>query len=120
MARENLARIGSLDKVLVAGNRKLQLTSPIKQLSKPKFWAIMVLSVGVLVTGLLFAWSHLQYITISYQISQAFNDQKELHDFNRKLRIELANLKSLNRLEQLALEKFNMAPPGPGQVVNIR
>ena len=85
-----------------------------------KMTAIIVLLAGMVVTGCLFAWSHLQFITLNYQISQIYNEQKELQNMNRKLRVELTNLKSLARLERLAKENYNMATPEPRQVVNLR
>ena len=73
---------------------------------------IIILLAGMVITGCLFAWSHLHFITQNYQISQIYTEQKELQNINRKLRVELTNLKSLARLERLATENYNMAPTG--------
>jgi cell division protein FtsL len=82
--------------------------------------AIIVLLAGMVIAGCLFAWSHIHFITLNYQISQIYTEQKELQNLNRKLRVELTNLKSLARLETLAKETYNMAAPEPRQVVNLR
>ena len=44
--------------------------------------------------------------------------QKQYLDLNRKLRIELACLTSIHRLEKLAAE-YGMGAPQPSQVVNL-
>ena len=70
----------------------------------------------VLFTCLFMAWADFQYITHSYQISQAQETQKHLLDLNRKLRIEYSNLTAISRLEKLAAQ-YGMEAPQPSQVV---
>jgi cell division protein FtsL len=110
----------ALDKVLVNDNRRHAPVNPLPQLGRGKMAAIFVLLSGLVLTGCLFAWSHIRFITLNYQISQIYNEQKELQNTNRKLRVELTNLKSLARLERLAKENYNMATPEPRQIVNLR
>ena len=79
---------------------------------------VVLATAGVFFTSLLLAWADLQYITQSYQISQAQEIKKQHLDLNRKLRIELACLTSIHRLEKLAAE-YDMGAPQPSQVVNL-
>jgi cell division protein FtsL len=72
----------------------------------------------VLCTCLFLAWADFQYITQSYQISQAQETQKHLLDLNRKLRIEYSNLTAISRLEKLAAQ-YGMEAPQPSQVVTL-
>jgi cell division protein FtsL len=72
----------------------------------------------VLFTCLFMAWADFQYITHSYQISQAQETQKQLVDLNRKLRIEYSNLTAISRLENLAAQ-YGMEAPQPSQVVTL-
>jgi cell division protein FtsL len=116
----NYVRSIALEKVLVGDNRRQATVYPVPQIGSGKMTLVIVLLAGMVVTGCLFAWSHLQFLTQNYQISQIYNEQKELQNLNRKLRVELTNLKSLARLERLAMETYNMAPPEPRQVVNLR
>jgi cell division protein FtsL len=116
----NYVRSIAFDRVLVGDNRRQTPINPVPQIGRGKMTILIVLLTGMVVTGILFAWSHLQFLTLNYQISQIYSEQKELQDLNRKLRVELTNLKSLSRLERLAIEKFNMAAPEPQQVVNLR
>ena len=116
----NYVRSIALEKVLVGDNRRHEPVYPVPQIGRGKMTIVIVLLVGMVITGCLFAWSHLHFLTHNYQISQIYSDQKELQNINRKLRVELTNLKSLARLERLAMETYNMAPPQPHQVVNLR
>jgi hypothetical protein len=110
-------RIHHAGQVLITRNRKL---------SQPWRWArvvvvaaVVLATAGVLCTSLFWAWADLQYITHSYEITQALETQKHLLDLNRKLKIELANLTAIARLEELAAE-YGMGTPQPGQVINLQ
>jgi len=118
--RNRATRLGLVDQVFYPGNRRLRSRSPVLQLGKAKFFALTVVLAAAVGTALLFVYADLKYITLNYQISQAFTEQKQLYDLNRKLRIELINLKSLGRLEKLAAEKYNMSAPEPEQVIYLR
>ncbi|MFP3867467.1 MAG: cell division protein FtsL [Desulfobacteraceae bacterium] len=120
MIRNRTARASLIDQVFFPDNRKVKRHSPVLQLGKTKFLSFFLVLAAAVATALLFVYTDLKYITLNYQISEAFSQQKQLYDLNRKLRIELTNLKSLGRLEKLAVEKYNMAPPESGQIVYLQ
>ena len=111
----NLAlRLGVAGQVFISKNRKV---------GHPWRWGsavtvVVLATAGVLFTALFLAWTDLQYITQSYQISQAQEIQKQYLDLNRKLRIELTPSHLHSRLEKLAAE-YDMGAPQPSQVVNL-
>ncbi|HEX9883343.1 MAG TPA: hypothetical protein VGA79_05190 [Desulfobaccales bacterium] len=112
----NLAlRLTTAGHVFISKNRKV---------SHPWRWgrvavgAVVLVTAGVLLTSVFLAWADLQYITHSYQISQAQETQKQYLDLNNKLRIELASLTAISRLEKLAAES-GMGAPQPSQVVKL-
>jgi hypothetical protein len=112
----NLAiRLTAAGQVFISRNRKV---------GHPWRWGkiavtvVVLATAGVFFTSLFLAWADLQYITQSYQISQAEEMQKQYLDLNRKLRIELACLTSIHRLEKLATD-YDMGAPQPSQVVNL-
>jgi cell division protein FtsL len=47
-------------------------------------------------------------------------EERTLIESNKKLRLEIATLKSCARIERLALEELRMAKPRPEQVIVIR
>jgi hypothetical protein len=112
----NLAiRLTTAGQVFISRNRKV---------GHPWRWGkiavtvVVLATAGVFFTSLLLAWADLQFITQSYQISQAQEMQKQYLDLNRKLRIELACLTSIHRLEKLAAD-YDMGAPHTSQVVNL-
>ena len=112
----NLAlRLGAAGQVFISKNRKV---------SHPWRWGtamvvgLVLAAVGVLCTCMFLAWADLQYITQSYQISQAQETQKHLLNMNRNLRIEYSNLTAISRLERLAAQ-YGMEAPQPLQVVKL-
>jgi len=112
----NLAlRLSAAGQIFISKNRRV---------SHPWLWGrtvvagLVLATVGVLFTCIFLAWADLQYITQSYQISQAQETQKQFLDLNRKLRIELSVLTAVPRLEKLAAQ-FGMEAPQPSQVVNL-
>ena len=108
-------RLTTAGHVFVSKNRKV---------SHPWRWGRIVVGVVVLATVLVLftsiflAWTDMHYITQSYQISQAKETQKQYLDLNNKLRIELASLTAISRLEKLAAE-YGMGAPQSSQVVNL-
>lgn len=108
-------RMNSVGQILISRNRKV---------AHPWRWgqamvaALILATAGIMFTSFFWAWTDLHYITLSYQISQAQETQKEYLDLNRKLRIELVNLTAISRLEKLAGE-YGMGPPQPSQVINL-
>jgi hypothetical protein len=115
MSQNLTLRLSTLSQVFISKNRKV---------GHPWRWGKILVSVivlataGVFFTSLFLAWSDLQYLTQNYQISQAQEVQKQYLEMNRKLKLELACLTSVHRLEQLAAG-YNMGAPRPYQVVTL-
>jgi cell division protein FtsL len=79
---------------------------------------LILAALGIVITCLFWAWTNLQITTLNYQIAQAREINKQHMELNKKLRVELSNLTSIARLEQLAAT-FDMGPPTAGQVVKV-
>ena len=70
--------------------------------------------------SLFYVWSRIQVIQLGYEISNAMKEERALTENNKKLRVEIATLKSYARIEKLAVEELRMAKPKPDQVIVIR
>ncbi len=116
----NHARSPALEQVLTGNSRRSAPEYAIPHLDWGKLLVIIILSVSLVLSGCLITWSHLQVIAYNYEISQLYRELQERQDWKRKLKVELNNLRSLDRLERLAAEKYNMGPPEPHQVINLR
>jgi len=64
-------------------------------------------------------WIRLQLVHRGYEISTARQVERRLEQEQRELRIEIATLTSPRRLEEVARTRLHMAPPAPGQIVNV-
>lgn len=95
------------------GNRK----------AKASFWAQghrLLLASGVALIlvafALAFAWTNYQAVQLGYTTSRLHQERGQLVELNRKLKVELANLTALDRLEQLAKGQLGLTPPKPEQI----
>ena len=70
--------------------------------------------------SLFYVWSRIQVIKLGYEISDALKEERALIEANKKLRLEIATLKSYSRIEKFAMEELRMAKPKPEQVIVIR
>jgi cell division protein FtsL len=70
--------------------------------------------------SLFYVWSRIQVIRLGYEISNAVKEEKALTEANKRLRLEIATLKSYARIEKFAVEELRMAKPKPEQVIVIR
>jgi cell division protein FtsL len=81
------------------------------------FTLLMLFIIG----GSLFhVWSRIQLIQLGYEISNTLKEGRVLAEANKKLRLEIATLKSYGRIEKIAVEELGMIKPRPDQVIVIR
>jgi len=81
----------------------------------------LILLLLFLISGSLFyVWSRIQVIQLGYEISNALKEERALAEANKRLRLEIATLKSYARIEKFAVEELRMAKPKPDQVIVIR
>ncbi|MBF0531149.1 MAG: cell division protein FtsL, partial [Deltaproteobacteria bacterium] len=66
--------------------------------------------------ALLFVWTNHQSVRIGYHITSLYKEKANLNDLNRKFKVELANLTSLDRLEQEARTKLGLVSPSSEQM----
>jgi cell division protein FtsL len=65
---------------------------------------------------LVFIWLHVQTVNLSYDIAAAQKQKGELMEISKKLRIQLANMKSPERIEGIALTQLGLRVPEKGQI----
>ena len=83
-----------------------------------------ILLIGVMLlilmcSGISHVWSNFEMTQKGYDISQLKNEEIRLMDINRKLRLELAILKSPPTLEKHA-KKLGLKQPTPDQIIVLR
>ena len=79
-----------------------------------------LLSLFLIGGSLFYVWSRIQVIQLGYEISNVLKEERALTEANKKLRLEIATLKSYARIEKFAVEELSMSKPKPDQVIVIR
>jgi cell division protein FtsL len=105
------------DRILWTGEDSKVRPKGIKLNLLVLFTFLMLFFIG---GSLFYVWSRIQVIQLGYEISNALKEERALTETNKKLRLEIATLKSYARIEKLAVEELRLAKPKPEQVIVIR
>ena len=80
-----------------------------------------ILTLLVLVAvALVYVWSHLYNTQLTYRIAEEMTVRDNLTEENRRLKVEIATLKSPQRIESIARDKLKLQYPEREQVVLIK
>jgi cell division protein FtsL len=89
---------------------------PLKPSSRRALALVLVLVAAALIAlGTLRVQRQHQLVKLGYELSEATAELRQIHEENRRLRLELSVLTAPERIEQLA-EDMGLRPPAPGQV----
>ena len=81
----------------------------------------LILALLVLVAvALVYVWSHLHNTQLKYRIAEEMTVRENLTEENRRLKMEIATLKSPQRIESIARERLRLQYPEREQVVLIK
>lgn len=94
--------------------------SSAKGVNRNLVFVALVVAVVFIVCSLFYVWAHHQVISLGYEISKASQDEQLLLQENKKLRLELAALKSPSRIESLALKELGFRNPQKEQLIIVR
>lgn len=80
-------------------------------------WALLM---GVFIVELLiYTWFRVQCTQIGYEINRATETQKRQIALQNNLKIEMARLKSPERIVKIATEKLGLVMPQPEQIMSL-
>jgi cell division protein FtsL len=68
----------------------------------------------------LYVWSHVRMTQLEYRTAAELNRKEQLLDEQRKLKMEVATLKSRKRIEAIARDTLNMTFPEQDQVIIVK
>ena len=68
---------------------------------------------------LIYTWSRVQCIKVGYEISNENNKNQRVINLQNKLKVELARLKSPERLAKIAKNQLGLKTPTPEQMIII-
>jgi cell division protein FtsL len=75
---------------------------------------LLILLMG---SGIGYVWSNFEGTQIGYDLTELKKEELRLLEINRKLRVELAYLKSLENIEKIAVEQLGLRHPSPEQII---
>lgn len=82
-----------------------------------QIFLVLVLLFLFMGSGISYVWSTFESTKIGYDISKLKRQEMRLKEMNRKLRAELAFLKSPERIENKAVKELGLRQPRPDQIV---
>ena len=93
-----------------------RLTQP-QQLQHAGLWALLM---GLFILELfVYTWFRVQCTQIGYEINRATEIQKRQTALQNSLKIELARLKSPERIVKIATDKLGLVMPQPEQIMSL-
>jgi cell division protein FtsL len=79
----------------------------------------LVLGGAVLVVILFYVWQHVQVVRLGYEVEYLAGERAALVQQQKELRLEVARLMSLRRVEEIARGQLGLTSPKSGQVIVI-
>ncbi|MCP4870635.1 MAG: hypothetical protein GY898_18185 [Proteobacteria bacterium] len=95
-----------------------QAPKPIATPLRSRWGAALISAVAVTASLIFVAWAKMETVQITYEIDDLIDTEQELAEEQRRLRSQLAELRSPQALHQLAPE-LGLAAPEPGHVVVV-
>jgi cell division protein FtsL len=102
----------------VAGQEQAREAGP-REVSRQLVLAAVGIAL-VLIGSLFYVWYHQRIISLGYEISKAAQEEQDLLQANKKMRIELAALKSPGRIERMAQQELGFGKPQKEQLIIVR
>src|SRR4026207_2508170 len=108
-----------MNRVYIQSNR-LPKQETVKERDPVQFRSLMLIfvSCSLIVLGIIsYIWRGVEILTMGYKMRDIYTQQRLLKDQRQKLILEREALRSLKRVEQIALNDLNLVKPNPNQVV---
>ena len=84
-----------------------------------EFILTVALGLVILAAALLYVRQHTYIVRLGYEIERLRERQAALVQENKALRLEMGQLRSLKRVEEIARKQLGMISPKPGQVTLV-
>lgn len=92
----------------------------VKKNRKMKALGIWIIFLAIFISELLlYAWCRVQYVGVGYDILTASRCHQELVSLQNNLKVELASLKSPDRIATIAKKQLGLDMPKPHQMIII-
>jgi len=85
-----------------------------------KLFRLIVIALVFMATALVSVWFRVSITKIDYRIAEEMHRGSSLLEENRKLKVEVATLKSPRNIESIARNKLGMRYPERDQVIFLK
>ena len=109
-----MSRLG-VDYDLKRDVRNNPIVREIDRVRQRELWRLGAVGVCLVAVLLFSAWQHFELLRHGYEIEQLEQDRVLEIELNRHLRLEIETLRSLRRVEQIAIEELNLVAPTPAE-----
>ena len=113
-----VARTGPKEHLTMIGQRAKKMVDDAGENLSPLTLCILFI-LPVVAAALFNVWIHVATVRLGYELSAEARLHERLVEENRGIRVEIATLKSPERLKKLANETYRMTAPKPGQVIRV-
>lgn len=84
-----------------------------------KYSNFIVFTLVLMAVALIYVWSHIHMTELEYMVAAEMSIKEKLVEEQTKLKVEIATLKSPQRLETIAKEQLQMTYPTRDQVIML-
>ena len=81
---------------------------------------LILLVIAIMIELFFYTWCHVQSIHMGYKITSQLKQEKKLRILQEKLRLELAQLRSPERIIQIASNQLGLVLPDAKQVIVVK
>ena len=81
---------------------------------------LILLVVAIMVELFFYTWFHVQSVHMGYKITSQLKQEKKLGVIQEKLRLELAQLRTPERIIKIASEQLGLVLPDTEQVIVVK
>jgi cell division protein FtsL len=81
---------------------------------------LILLVVVIMIELFFYTWCHVQSIHMGYEITSQLKQEKKLKALQEKLRLELAQLRTPERIIKIASNQLGLVLPDPDQVIVVK
>jgi len=93
-----------------------RVVHPMDPYRKRECARLMLLGGMIGLCVFLYAWQHFQYIQLGYNLEALRSERSQANELNQQLKLEVAGLRSPERIDAIAKRQLGLSVPTPGQV----
>lgn len=91
----------------------------VEQIRRFDLLPSLLLGIPVLLGALFYVWQHIQVVRLGYEVEYLTGERANLIRQQKELRFEVAKLRSLRLVEEIARGQLGLTSPKPGQVIAV-